>query len=522
MKPLNSLGKRLEQYILHARQQSAARFADGKSSDKVHVAGAGGVLTAAYEQLRNAAEYSEEHVLLQRAIRRFYRRLFLSRSTSRIEGSGEELVIELTQAGYLPNDSINESTITNINQLAKTYFEAYAQLEKESRLARDKLDDWTIDVLAVEVEQLLNDVNLKMAFAQFAYDYFQSSVDVPALFDGETPADSEAALYVAVHMALLKSDQATIRLALLQRYQQSPVQLTSYILFNEEIDKLFDSSTTDRLYRLVDRRGAPLRVLRHLLDSDEDGSLNLSNQDAFMQRYEAQIRSDYESINKHINRGIIKSVVFLIVTKVIIGLAIEVPYDYIVHDKIIWMPLLINLFFPPIYMILLRSTLLLPPTTNTRRLTNQIQNILYGTEGRQLIRHKPQLSFGATYNIAYAGAFLLVFGGVAWLLWSVFSFELLHLFIFFVFLSTASFLGFRLSRLIREIETIDSEQNSLTITRDFLYMPFVVVGRWISEKYARVNVVAMALDMMIELPLKTILRLIRQWGAFISSKKDEL
>jgi hypothetical protein len=32
----------------------------------------------------------------------------------------------------------------------------------------------------------------------------------------------------------------------------------------------------------------------------------------------------------------------------------------------------------------------------------------------------------------------------------------------------------------------------------------------------------MILDMLIELPLKTVLRLVRQWGAFISSKKDEL
>lgn len=522
MKQLNTLGKQLEQYILRARQQSAARLADSQVGDKVHVAGAGGALTAAYEQLRNAAEYSEEHVLLQHAIRRFYKRIFLSRNTVRIEDSGEELAIELTQAGYVANDSLSESTIAAINQLASTYFEAYVQLEKESGLARDKIDNWTLDVLAVEAEQILNDNSINMAFAQFAHDYFQSSVDIPSLFEGTAPADSEAALYVAVHLALLKSDRAAIRLALLQRYQQQPDQLASYILFNQEIDKLFDSSTTERFYRLADRRGAPLRVLRHVLESDEDNSLVLSNQDAFMQRFEAQIQSDYENINSHINRGIIKSVVFLIITKVIIGIAIEVPYDIAIYGAIIWTPLLLNLFFPPIYMLLLRSTLLLPPAANTRKLANQIEHILYENEGRQLIRRKPRLSFGAAYNVAYAGVFLIVFGGVAWLLWSVLSFDLLHLFIFFAFLSTASFLGFRLSRLIREVESIDSDQNGLTMTRDFLYMPFVVVGRWISEKYARINVVAMALDMIIELPLKTILRLIRQWGAFISSKKDEL
>lgn len=522
MKQLNHLGKQLEQYLDQARQQSAAQAAQRQAGEKVHVAGAGGALTAAYEQLRNAAEYSEEHVLLHHAIRRFYRRIFLSRNAKFIQDSGEELAIELTQAGYVPNDSLSESTIAAINRLATTYFTAYEQLENNHSIPRDKIDSWTVDILAVEVEQLLNDNHLQVAFAQFAHDYFQTSIDIPRLFDGEAPADSEASLYVAVHLALLKSDRAAIRLALLQRYQQSPQQLDSHILFNEQIDKLFDSPTTERFYRLVDRRGAPLRVLKRMIESDEASDLNLSNQAGFLQRFEAQIRSEYQNIHQHINRGIIKSVIFLIITKLIVGLAIEVPYDLVLYSQIVWMPLLINLLFPPIYMILLRSSLLLPSQANTRRLTDQIEHILYDQPNQKIVHHKPRLSFNTTFNVIYAGAVLLVFGGVAWLLWSVFQFDLLHLFIFFIFLSTASFLGFRLSRLIREIETIDSDQTGLTMTRDFLYMPFVVVGRWMSEKYARINIVAMALDMVIELPLKTILRLIRQWGAFISSKKDEL
>ena len=50
----------------------------------------------------------------------------------------------------------------------------------------------------------------------------------------------------------------------------------------------------------------------------------------------------------------------------------------------------------------------------------------------------------------------------------------------------------------------------------------MVVGRWMSEKYAKVNIVALILDMLIELPLKTVLRLVRQWGAFIDDRKDRI
>ena len=91
-----------------------------------------------------------------------------------------------------------------------------------------------------------------------------------------------------------------------------------------------------------------------------------------------------------------------------------------------------------------------------------------------------------------------------------------------MFISAASFLGFRLSRLIRELEIVRGASNGLTFVRDFVYLPFVVVGRWMSDKYAQVNIVTLILDMLIELPLKTVLRLIRQWGAFIDDRKDNI
>ena len=127
-----------------------------------------------------------------------------------------------------------------------------------------------------------------------------------------------------------------------------------------------------------------------------------------------------------------------------------------------------------------------------------------------------------TYNIVYAFIVLAVFVAVSWALMTFFEFAIPHLVVFFIFLSGASFLGFRLSRMIRDFESVDSQQNSVTVLRDFFYMPFVVVGRWLNEKYAKVNFVSMILDMVIELPLKSLLRMIRQWSAFISSKKDQL
>lgn len=521
MNQLNTIGLQLAHDLQASQAQKEQRNTPRVNAEKVHVVGAGGTLTAAYEQLRNAAEYAEEHVLLQRAIRRFYRRLFLVRDKKLVENSGEELVIELTQAGYIPNDTVGEDDVDFISKSAHKYYDAYLHLLKDRSVSREQADLWTYELLAVEVEWRLNDNSHLQAFSQFAHSYFTQTIEYDKIF-GSKPDGADISLYVAVHRALLKSDDAALRLGLLKRFQQDPAELASYIRLNKQIDEVLKSPTTEKLFRLVDRRGAPLRVLRHMIDEDASIVASMQNREQFLLAFERQVNTDYESINTRVNNGIIKSVIFLIITKFLIGIAIEVPYDYLLFGTILWLPLIINLFFPPLYMILLRATMMLPGPANTARLVEQIDQTLYKTDQQKMLVRRPGKEFGTGYNVAYGVLFVAVFGGVAALLWHFLDFDLMHLLIFFVFLSAASFLGFRLSRMIREIESIETYQNGVTLIRDFLYMPFVVVGRFISDKYSKVNVVALALDMLIELPLKTILRLVRQWAAFISAKKDQL
>lgn len=523
MNSLNPLGKQFATALDHAKKRSKERNRQREHQERAHVVGAGRTLTAAYEQLRNAAEYTEEDLLLQRAIRRFYKRLIMSRDETRIANSGEELVIELTLAGYISNDTIAEATVDEMSKIAASYYNVYRKVSG-SAITQPHAEDWATAVLAVKVESLIRDHANKVVFAQFAYDYFLSSIDQKKLFAKEEKNNYEAALLVAVYRGLLKSDSGAIRYVLLERYRQNPQAIEQYIETNKLIDILLESDLVDKLVRIVDRRGAPLRVLWRMVDeSGEELPDLLKKRGEFLRDYEAQIISEYAQMNSRINKGIVKSVSFLIITKFIIGISIEVPYDYAFHGEILWIPLIINLLFPPVYMILLRLTLTLPGPANTQTLVDRIDTLLYKTEHHRvkLTARERTNQYGNIFNSVYGFLMVVLFGLVGWGLWEL-GFSFVHLAIFFIFISAASFLGFRLFQMIREIEAVDAQQNGLTLVRDFLYLPFVVVGRWMSEKYARINIVTLILDMVIELPLKTVIRLIQQWGLFISSKKDEL
>ena len=517
---LNALGQRLATGMSRARQAHAVRERELAHAEKVNVVGAGASLTAAYEQLRNAAENTEEHLLLQNAIKRFYKQLFIVRDERLIQASGSELVVELTFAGYLPNNTVTKSQIEQITGLASSHYAAYETLLKRKKISSETALNWVLDVLAVSVEALFNDHTKDAVFVAFAADYYADLVPKDIVVT-DKKTDLGALLFAAIHRSLLKADTAVIRTRLLERYQISVSSIDKFIVFNQQIDDMMTSKASTTLKYVVDRQGAPLRILRRMIEEREDFDELLPHRDSFLEKFEQQVNKEYRHIGQRINRAIVRSVIFLIITKFLIGIAIEVPYDYWAHGAIIWLPLIINLLFPPLYMVALRLTNTLPGYANTTALIDRADAMLYG---EQTILMKNQLSgrrYGPIFSVIYVLLSLVVFAAVVWLLLML-QFSFVHITIFFIFISAASFLGFRLSRLIRELEVVRGSSNGLTFIRDLIYLPFVVVGRWMSSAYSQVNVVTIVLDMLIELPLKTALRLIRQWGQFIDDRKDRI
>jgi hypothetical protein len=522
MGKLNATGQLLAWSLQRAKELDDADSRSVVRDEKVNVVGAGSALTAAYEQLRNAAENTEEHLLLQNAIKRFYKQIFIARDEQLIRESGSELAVELTFAGYVPNDSLTKKQLEKISHIATSHYKAYERLHADRSVQADTSFKWIIDTLGVQVESIINAHRQDGAFIDVAYAYFEELLSQDKSLLKKVGKDEfGGALFVSVHKALLKSDIAAIRSALLDRYQVNVDDLESYVSYNKKIDTLIDSPATDLLYHAVDRQGAPLRVIRHMIESRPDFLKQFHKREVFLESFEQQVNHDYDTIGRRINRAIIRSVIFLIITKFIIGIAVEIPYDLWAHGMIEWQPLIINLLFPPLYMIMLRLTHTLPGYANTVALIDRVDTMFYGESTTLIKRQSAARRYGPIFSFVYIIFGLVVFAAVMSGLLML-GFSLVHITIFFVFISAASFLGFRLSRLIRELEVVRSRSNGLTFIRDVVYLPFVVVGQWMSDKYSKVNVITLILDMLIELPLKTVLRLIRQWGAFIDERKDRI
>ena len=514
----NSLALNFADALRLAHKERRQRLSLKATAEKLHVATTGAGFTELYETLRNASENTEENLLLIRAIRRFYKRAYLIPETN-LKNIGEDLITELTLAGYLKNDSVPLSTAQEITQITQKFSSARKKLL--AKFPQETTDRWTIDPMSAAIEKTLRDYSLNEAFTDLAYNYFLNAINVEKLFPDKHPPSYEATLLVAVQHTLLKTDVAAIRLELIERYQISTSRTVDFAKFNVQLDQIFASETLDKLNHIINRLGAPFRILLRAMDSDEKLAEHLSSEKALLGPFNAAINESYTGIRKNINRGIVRSVIFLIITKFIIGIAAEVPYDIWIHGGIKWTALIVNLALPPLYMIALRLTLVMPDTRNTRALNREISRILFAPiPSRPFIGNEKSHHFSRIYNFIYSLMIISVFVGIGWILSYFAGFEWIHLLIFFFFISAASFLGFRISRSIREIEVGDETQNSVTMIRDLLYMPFVAIGRHISETYSKLNIISRFLDMFVELPLKTLLSFLRRWGNFLSAKKD--
>jgi hypothetical protein len=513
--------KTLQDQLQQAFSHDEAVRQRHQSGQPLHIPHTGKALSAAYEQLRNAAEYAEEHLILQRAIRRFYNRtLFISNRANK--DIGEELIIELAQAGYLSGDTFSTETTHIISELVNENLQLFVKL-RQHKVPAKIATDWILSVLSVKTENFLNPHAYHDAAINFTYYFFRSNFSKHNFVQNRKEDESyELSLYTAVHQALLKSDIDVIRTALLTQQEVPTDDIHFYIKWNRQIDEIHASGLTQRLRRAVLKNGAPFRILKSMLeDSPQIASQTLPEREQFLQAYQKQINNEYKQTSQRLNNGIVKSIIFILITKSIIGFAIEIPVDLLLYDNIIILPLLISLLFPPLYMASIRLGLKMPSRSNALATKHYIDSLLYSENTPKLIASGRQRMYSPATKFAYSILFFVPLVFSVWIL-SLLQFNPLQMFIFFMFFSTATFLGFRLRSMVRELKISSGQNGLLPLMVDFFYLPFVLLGQWLSGKYARIDIVGKFLDIVIEMPLKTVLRLIRQWMNFLQEKHDEI
>ncbi|MFH0863829.1 MAG: hypothetical protein V1858_01925 [Candidatus Gottesmanbacteria bacterium] len=460
-----------------------------------------------YERLRNFVDYQEEHLLRRRAITRaLNRRLLFSQSAEEI---AHGLILEMIRARYLPNNTIPQRKNTEVAQIIDRYSNLFKNLPEMKELF--------ISYAAREIEQLLTLEN-ELALLLFAQKVFKEHLLVK----------DNALLFISLEEALSRADEETVRYHLTKLNLDRWDNYNQINQLNAEITNKFASPDKEPMTRHIRREIAPFVILRDLISQHQsDFSIILQDKDLFEKsvRETANIRYRKAAIN--LRTAAIQSFIYIFLTKMVFALLVEIPYDIHFIGKINPFPLVVNLVFPPFFMLVTTQTVSIPGFNNTQRIVHELNKDIYIQPGINiphvaidfLGRVRPFLDM--TFSILYFLTFFIVFGGVIYLL-NKLQFNIASIAVFFFFVSTVAFFAFRIRRNFGDLTISEEKEGLLNSLFNFVSYPFIRLGVVFSKALSRFNIFILILDLIIEAPLKIFLELIDEWFAFIRQKQEEI
>jgi len=491
------------------------------------------VAASAYEIVRNTLEYDEEHLLRRNAIRRILRRRMgegLDRNLA------TNLLRELIWARYFPNKKIPERKTEELVQILSKYQGLFARLPEDSKRGQDQYD-WLLDVLTCEIEYLLDPPLIDEALAQYAYQELRKRLQWHTRIVAEEDRDLQ--LFIAIHRSVLKANRAMLRYRILTLYypQWRKAQAEDAIVcevektfgaFVETVERQLDHPAGDLLYRLTRRHAVVFHLLRDITQDDPDAfyqAVENSQKEKVETAFTRAAQERYGRFRSRLARGVIRATVFLFFTKMLLALIVEAPYETFILHTTNYVPLLVNILFPPSLLAFLGFTVHIPGKRNTEKILEEARG-LFGWGDDFLVLFKMRRSWskgalGAVFNVLYVGAFFITLSLISFVLYS-FSFNVVSILFFIFFLMLVAFFGLKIRQTKKDLVVLESTGGLFTFIADIVFLPIVRAGRWMAMRAPRVNIFLFFFDFIVEAPFKAAIGIVESWLAFLREKKDEI
>lgn len=495
-----------------------------KSGQRISVNPFVSKVASAYEKVRNAMEYREEEVIFRATIERILRRRLLLGGTGK--STAEPLVRELVWARYLADNTVPESAIDEVENIIDLYLKFRLEILSQHKIAVGIINEWTYHLMSSAISNALHPNKEKQIIANFMYKVLQDDVTII----DDTEETRNAQVYMAVRRAFARDDLAFLRYYLFLLYfgelnSHSLPEITKNFLEGyKEINRELAYPRKDRIYIYAKKRAATFFILEDIMRTHK-GSLRdlLEDEVKLTGVIEAACENRYKSISTKVRTAIVRSVLFILLSKVIFAFAIEGTYERIVYGEILWRSLIINMTIPPLLMVVVSLFIRTPGADNTRRIVTNIKKLLYEDNpvlGSSLSIKKVAERPSFIFNTLWLAAFLISFGSMIYVLTKL-NFNIVSQGIFIFFLTIVSFLAYRIS-LTANLYTVGEKQDFLTPLIDFLFLPVVRVGKRLTQSISQINFFLFFFDLLIETPFKVFFAFVEQWFKFLREKSEDL
>ncbi|MDP1709295.1 MAG: hypothetical protein Q8L21_00200, partial [Candidatus Komeilibacteria bacterium] len=125
------------------------------------------------------------------------------------------------------------------------------------------------------------------------------------------------------------------------------------------------------------------------------------------------------------------------------------------------------------------------------------------------------------FIIFYSVLFAISFGLLIYALKTL-NFTVVSMLVFLLFLSLVSLFAYRIRRTSQELIVLPPKRGIIRAFWGFMTIPILHAGKWMSGKFAQLNIFIFILDFVIEAPFKSFIKITEEWMNFVHEKKDEI
>lgn len=497
-----------------------------------------------YEKIRNSVDYKEDNLLRKNAIERILKRHIVIENVVSLKDVdsmdvSKHLLIELIRAGYLPNNTVPESKIGEFSLIIAKYLKLkkyFIEFFPEKKIQeRNEMSNWIISLAATDLEERIGRSDVDSVLVAYMYDILSTGVKFEK--GSEYEKDRNIQIYVGIHATMMKYDHSMVSFLLFKYYnagwdtaadeQIKEVAVNIYSLKNA-IDGQINHPISGQLRKIISRYTVFFTMLMDVIEDDCVGIYNSFSADpkAFPRHIKRVCDVRYKATKKKLWRAAIRSLIYVFITKSIFAFFLEVPVTKFLGEKLNTTSLIINIAFPVVLLFVVVALTKLPSKDNSEKIVSGIEEIVFVEKKRTepIVLRQPAKRGGlmnAIFGIIYAATFLTSFGLVIWALQQI-DFHFVSITIFLFFLALISFFGIRIRKNTRELIVIPPKENIFNFILDFFYIPVVAAGKWLSEKFSRINVFVFVLDFIIEAPFKIFVEIAEEWTRYVKDRKDEI
>lgn len=506
------------------------------STNKISVSQTVSFVAFLYEKMRNAVEFREEHLIRRAAIERIIKRRMLLNDNGR--DIAELLIKELLWARYYENNTIGEEKVAELQTVIDKYFFLRNEIGTgRSSVEQEKINFFIMDILSCEIEENLSPSPRLEAFTNFVYQLIRNGI---APFSGEV-LEKDIQVYIAVEKTFAHSDTSRIRYHLLKLMLPEVTKITwktaekilpRFYDIYKDIEANINHPLGDKTRNYIKKQIPPYLILQDIFTQNGKSiSKILESEDQLKDKVDQSCRKRYDETKSRLRRTGIRSFIYILLTKVIFAFLLELPYDLYIVKSVNYIPIIINVIFPPFLMAIIILSVTVPGDENTRKIFTLIKGIIVRDPDTKevkaqafvigkLAKIKSPL-FTAIFSLLYLLTYLITFGGIIYIL-SKINFNPASQVIFIFFVTLVTFFAYRIIIITHEYLVIDRD-GPLTPLFDFFFLPIIRVGQWLSgEVLTKFNVFIFLFDFIIEMPLKAVVEVVDEWVHFVRLKKEDI